>query len=237
VRLDPSAALRFAAVAIWAAFFDYLWLSGDSLRFVGPRTQWVVPFGGIALTLVALLYLRALRTSLPPKRPRLGEIAGLLALVAPVIAVFIVPAPTLGALAVERKSSAQAGGAARAAAPPREDEGGGDDLLKIAYASQNPAEAGSVGVRTGQRVSLHGVVSDSRPDHSRFTVSRFMTSCCAADAIPYNVRTRLAKPGSGTPPVDTWVRAWGTLERERDGGFLVAVERFERIPEPVDPYN
>ena len=45
----------------WGALFAWLWLSGESVRYLGPRTQWVVPVGALGLTLAAAGYLRATR--------------------------------------------------------------------------------------------------------------------------------------------------------------------------------
>ena len=56
---------RTVVLVTWAAFFDWLWLSGASGRFVGPRTAWVVLFGAATLTAVAALHLAMSR-----RRPR-----------------------------------------------------------------------------------------------------------------------------------------------------------------------
>ena len=58
MRLDWPRIVRGTALLAWAAFFDWLWLSGRSGDYVGPRTAWVVPFGGIVLTVATLLYPR-----------------------------------------------------------------------------------------------------------------------------------------------------------------------------------
>ena len=36
-------------LTLWSAFFAYLWMSDEMVRFLGPRTYWVVPFGCLTL--------------------------------------------------------------------------------------------------------------------------------------------------------------------------------------------
>jgi hypothetical protein len=95
--------VRTAALAIWAAFFDWLWLSGASARFVGPRTAWVVVFGAVTLSASAALHLATGLRAPGAHRPvEARELGGLVALVAPVLALAAVPSANLGALAVAR---------------------------------------------------------------------------------------------------------------------------------------
>jgi uncharacterized membrane protein len=50
MRLDLRS-IRALALVAWAGVFTWLWVSGESVRYLGPRTQWVVPVGAIGLTL------------------------------------------------------------------------------------------------------------------------------------------------------------------------------------------
>ncbi len=80
MTLDWVRLVRGLALLAWAGFFDWLWLSGRAGDYVGPRTAWVVPFGGIVLTITALLYLRGVRAGERSRAPSLLESLGLLAL-------------------------------------------------------------------------------------------------------------------------------------------------------------
>jgi hypothetical protein len=50
MRLDWTRLIRGLALLAWALFFDFLWLTDRGSLYVGPRTTWVVAFGGITLT-------------------------------------------------------------------------------------------------------------------------------------------------------------------------------------------
>ena len=48
MRLDLRS-IRALALVAWASVFAWLWITGESVRYLGPRTQWVVPVGAIWL--------------------------------------------------------------------------------------------------------------------------------------------------------------------------------------------
>lgn len=241
MKIDPSRLARALTFLAWAGFFDWLWLSGAASSYVGPRTTWVVPFGAVVLTVSAVAYLAGVRTAVPGPRLSPAELLGLLALLAPILAVVVVPDPSLGALAVERKQSA------RAPVPPPSPEDRvydvaesdpGNALLSVALADADPKYADTYGVYDGARIELFGLVSrQAAAPGAPFELSRFQASCCAADAIPYTARIRPA-PGF-TPrshPTDAWVQVSGVVRAVPGGGFVVEAERAERRSEPSDPY-
>lgn len=221
----PAPALaRCAALVTWAAFFDWLWLSGESARFVGPRTAWVVVFGALALTAAAALHVATAPRDPSPLTAR--EVGGLLVLVAPVLALLAVPSANLGALAVARK------GDQAASPPPRRAASAPIDLFDIAYAAKDATFAAQRGIAPGRRVQLTGLVSGS--DRHGFELARFVTTCCAADAVPY----RVAVSATVRPRSDRWYRVAGRLERMPSGGELrVRADRLTPIPTPDDPYG
>jgi uncharacterized repeat protein (TIGR03943 family) len=226
MRLPPRRAARALALILWAAFFDWLWLSGEWVRFVGPRTAWVVPFGAILLTLVAGLYLvTGPNAGGDAELPSGREVGGLLALVAPVLALFVVPAANLGSLAVERKGERTAPPPARASrhAPPT--------LFDVSYASRDAVFARQRGIAAGRRVRLTGLVSHT--GRGGFDLARFVTTCCAADAVPYRVRVVAGAPHEE----DRWVEVSGRLDREAGGEFQVRASRVRNVRKPANPYG
>src|SRR2546427_11822334 len=52
-RWNPARLAGGIALSAWAIMFWYLFLSGRSALYVSTRTQWVVPFGAILLTIAA----------------------------------------------------------------------------------------------------------------------------------------------------------------------------------------
>jgi len=224
--------VRGLALAAWAGFFAWLWLSGSADRYVGPRTAWVVPFG--ALLLAAAAGLAALAARGARRRPGGREVLGLLVLLAPMLALLAVPEPDLGALAVSRKSG-PGGVPALGSAPPPRSPTGPLSVVDLQEASRSAVYAQRRGVRDGRRVELLGFVSRA-PGRAGgdFDLAHFSIFCCAADAVPYVARIR---PAGALPAVrvDAWLRVRGTVRRDGDG-FVVVPERVTAGRAPENPY-
>src|SRR3954464_10845833 len=103
MSLDWSRVARALALGAWGAFFVFLELSGRSTTYIGPKTAWVVTVGALLLPSIALAYLICARAH--ARRPANRGVGGLGLLVARIILAIMVPAPSLGALAVANKSS------------------------------------------------------------------------------------------------------------------------------------
>jgi uncharacterized repeat protein (TIGR03943 family) len=230
MRLDWSRVPRALALVAWAAFFDWLWLSGEAGRYVGPRTSWVVPFGGIVLTAAALFQVAALRASGKPKAPSTREALGVLVLLAPLLVVASAPASSLGSLAVEKKRSS---GEARAVS--RVPEGADFTLYDIASAEISPEFAKMYKIGDGTPVAFDGFVSKTPGDDGTLELSRFLASCCAADAMPYSVDVRVPS-GAANVKLDEWVFVTGRLAAVEDGLEVVA-ERLEPSEAADNPYG
>jgi putative membrane protein len=235
--VDGRRALRGGVLAAWAAFFTWLWVTGEIARYLGPRTYWVVPFGALLLGAAALMHVVALRVVDRRPRPSTMDVVGAVMLIVPLIAVGIVPSAKLGSLAASRKSTAASFadvGSPAVTGPIEPIEN--PTFRDIAYAEQSERYAITIGLEPGRRVELLGFVDDE-PDgpEGTFQLTRFYVSCCAADAIPYS--TAIDPPGSGPAefPDDVWVRAAGKLERRGDR-LVVVADQLERVPEPEKPY-
>jgi putative membrane protein len=216
----------------WTAFFTWLYLSGELSRYLGPRTYWVVPFGAIALGLAALAHLVTLRTS-KPRRLSWGEVGGMVVLLLPMLAVFAVPKPDLGALAASRKT--QAGGLAGGVAQPEPVAGVDIRFLEISYSEESEQYANAIGAVDGKEVTLTGFVADGEGDpEGTFDLARFYVSCCAADAIPYTVAVDPDEI-AGDFDRDTWLHVAGALERRGDD-LVVVADSIEEVEDPDDPY-
>jgi uncharacterized repeat protein (TIGR03943 family) len=235
--------VRALVLVAWSAFFVTLWLGGEADRYLGPRTTWVVLFGAITLSVVALAYgLLAIADS-SPKLLTTWEAAGYFMLLVPILAVLVVPRAELGAQAARKKSTkrslatlqmaaakkAAARAAAKAAAD-AEDPVANIDFLSLASVTSDPAYASDIAVKPGTKVRLLGfVVRGERP--GRFQLARFLISCCAADAVPVFVDVKAQR----APPDNVWVDVIGRLTK-RGGWFLVEAESIHPVPVPEQPY-
>jgi uncharacterized repeat protein (TIGR03943 family) len=216
---------RGLALAAWGGFFVYLWVSGRATTYIGPKTAWVVTLGALTLPVVALAYLWGARRQRTPASVK--ELGANALLVAPILLALMVPAPSLGALAVRNKQTRH-GPPPVASAP----EDGQIRLYEIAWASDSSKYASTAGVTSGMPVDFVGFVSQPAKG-GKLVLSRFFVSCCAADATAYSVTVT----GASSFPVDTWVSVKGTLAGRPGYGLTVAAESARKVAAPANPYN
>jgi uncharacterized repeat protein (TIGR03943 family) len=227
MRLDRRS-IRALALVAWAGVFAWLWATGESVRYLGPRTQWVVPVGAIGLTLAAAGYLYATRADVPG-RISLREGLGLTGLVVPIVAAAVLASAQLGALAASNKLSSRgidSSALARLASRDAKQVG----FLQLNAAGRDDGLTRELGLAAGRSVELTGFVSKiGRP----FTLSRFYISCCVADAVPIGVRV-LARESAKLERND-WIDLTGVLTRGQNEWIIKAL-RIEHVKAPSDPY-
>ena len=236
MSVDLSRALRALVLGAWAAFFVWLIASGEIYRYIGPRTYWVVWFGAAALIAAFFSQLPGLRGAPGRSMPSGRQIVGLVAVMAPILIVVLIPTPKLGALAASNKTT---GGIATATAlqAPALQPGQKLSLVDISYASESEKYASALGISDGYSVDLTGFVThpgDLRG--AQFELTRFSIFCCAADVIPYSVPVDTSRLGGGLDfPDDTWLAVKGELARA-GGEYVLVARRVKKVPEPRDPY-
>lgn len=235
--VDPRRALRAGILVAWGGFFVWLWVSGEMSRYLGPRTYWVVPFGAAALGLAALLHVLTMLADSPQPRPSATELIGTTMLIAPLLAVLMVPNAELGSLASARKSSSSDVSSAAAGLAPEDASIVEDPMFRdIVYAEESSRYARVTGLVDGTEVDLVGFVDDeSNGPAGTFALTRFYVSCCAADAIPFSVAVDPGDAKQAVPDADEWARVAGVLE-ERDGRLVVVADTLEKVSEPEEPY-
>jgi uncharacterized repeat protein (TIGR03943 family) len=231
---------RTVVLAAWAGLFIVLWMGDEGTRYLGPRTQWVIPFGAITLTFAAVAHgaLAFARRREPTPLAR-GEAAGSLALFLPIVALLLVPQPELGAQAASKKRASNAvlvkqlpSSSPRRATLTR--DGVADaSFIDVAVASLSASEASKLGLAAGDRVRVHGLVVHESEIPRTFGLARFFISCCAADALPIVVPV---DGGTGArPPEDQWLLVTGTLV-PRGKSLVIDPLQTIRTKEPSSPY-
>ena len=227
MKWDWTRIVRGLALATWGGFFIYLWVSGRATTYIGPKTSWVVTLGAISLPLVALAYLWGSRG--PARTPSAREIGANGLLIAPILFALMVPAPSLGALAVKNKTTKHA------PAPLDTPIEGEVRLYEIAWAADSAKYAETNALAAGTPVDFIGFISEA-PERGNVVVSRFFVSCCAADATAYSVS--VARPaGAAAFPVDTWVRIRGKLAGDPGYSLTVAATAITKVASPDNPYS
>jgi putative membrane protein len=230
VSLDTRT-VRALALAAWALLFLWLWMSGESVRYLGPRTEWVVPVGAIGLGLAAIGYLRATGRHDGSALSAL-EWLGIAGLLLPIVAAATLGGAQLGSLAASNKLNARGvdpTGLARLASRDAREIG----FLQLDAAGRDAGLSKELGIHPGTPVHLAGFVSipPGRPG-ARFELSRFYITCCVADAVPVGVFV-VARGKRFTR--DEWLDVTGTLIRGKRE-WIVRAAWVEHVDAPSDPY-
>jgi putative membrane protein len=232
MRLDLRT-VRAIALLLWGALFGWLWLTGESVRYLGPRTQWVVPVGAVGLTLAAVAYLRGTRRA-PSPRPRPLELAGVAALIVPILAAATLAQAELGSLAASNKLSSR-GIDPSALARLASKDAHGVGFLQLNAAGRDAELSRELGLAPGTPVRLVGFVSAEPLRGRPFELSRFYITCCVADAVPVGVHVTKGFVRRLKLQRDDWLDVTGVLMRgERE--WVVRATRIEHVDAPSNPY-
>lgn len=173
--------------------------------FVQQRMRWPLMLSAVVLLVMggieAVAGTRQERRDPESARRGVGPLVGWL-LGLPLLVVVAVAPTSLGAAAAARAAS-YVPADPRSGFEPLADVDGAVTLT--VYEFLNRAVADDQRSLDGVEVELEGIVVNdpALPAGVAFALTRFLVSCCAADAIPLQVAVR----GDGAPlPDDTWVR-------------------------------
>lgn len=214
-------------LSAWAGLFWFLVASGQSWLYVGARTAWVVPTGGVVLSFAALgrwLSIRAPRaeTFTSGRAWALGLIA------LPVVVVMAFPPSSLGSYAADRRSAALGFAATGDASE------GEITLVDLGAALWSEETAAALAGRAGNEVSFVGFVTrrEGMPA-DEFLLTRFIVSCCVADAL--SVQVRVVNAPAGRFEQDQWVEVEGAFYPLGDE-MVVDAARVRAVERPDRPY-
>ncbi len=153
-------------------------------------------------------------------------------LLLPVLAIFLIAPPPLGAYAPARGTT-HGGPPPGAQAPPRP-EGDPVSVTVSDYVGRAVWDDGTS--LEGRNVQMTGFVTPN-PDGS-WWLTRLAISCCAADAIAYKVQPLDVED----LPANTWVTVTGHWVpgggTKSDTAIpLLVVDALEQVPQPANPYE
>lgn len=225
---SPVRVLSAAALGAWAALFWFLIVTERISLYLSSRTAWVVPMGAIVLTIATVGRLASSRVENPEPVTR-KEVAGLALIMVPVVTVLSLPPASLGSFAAARRSSLTSGSFVSSA----EDIASGElTLVDVSGATRSREAMRALVQRAGEKVAFTGFVTrDATTPPNEFVLTRFLISCCVADALSAEVRVVGAPPGKFKE--DQWVRVEGAMyplgqEVIVDASEVVGVERPQR---------
>ncbi|MEU4249408.1 TIGR03943 family protein [Amycolatopsis sp. NPDC026612] len=220
-------------------------VNGDYLRYVKPAQQpWIITGGAVMVLLGAVAIVRDLVAARASASLGHGGHGGhahsarpAWLLLVPVLAVFLVAPPALGADSVIRSEArvpASAASATAAAFPPLP-AGAVVPLTVNEFVSRAGWDA--AGTLDGRTVSLTGFVVHTE---GSTLLARLVISCCAADAFPVTVRLRGGEADHLAS--DAWIQVTGqvvpgtaTKTNSYTPDFTPA--SLTTVPAPKDPYE
>jgi len=245
--ISPTRLASALALGAWAGLLWYLKLSGRGSLYLSPRVSWVIPVGAVFLTLATLGRLSSLRTAqLEPLKTRAA--LGIVVIVLPALTIMMLPRATLGSYAANRRTAlngAVSQERIRSEITKQKQQAKGSptrrgieiSLVYVAAASRSAesreALQGLVDA-VGSAVTFEGFVNRKKGlAPGEFLLTRFIISCCLADAVSAEVRVTGAQE---TFKKDQWVRVSGDIELPAGNEVVVHASSVVKIPQPEQPY-
>jgi len=223
--------------------------NGTYLRYVKPSTRpWVTAAGVIMVALAVVAIVTDIRESKPSRKVRTPAETGAdshhhgswssALLILPVLAIFLVAPPALGADSVIRSDS-------QVSAPP---------IVQQGAAAFPPLPSGSVVPLSISEFITRSVWDSTQSldhrliqldgfvvhQHGSTYVARLVITCCAADAVP--MRVDLRGGTADTLPDDQWIEVTGTVRpgsATQANGYTptLDVNMLRPTAAPADPYE
>jgi uncharacterized repeat protein (TIGR03943 family) len=229
-RWSASRMAGALVLGAWAVLFWSLLVTDRQALYLSTRTSWVVPVGAVLLTAAALGRLASARVaSASAMTVRETVVFGLM--VVPVLLVLALPPATLGSYSAGKRTGFANAGIATSVG----DVGTGElSLIDVAAAQTTKEGEAALAKRAGETVDLVGFVI-RYPDTpaGEFLLTRYIVTCCVADATIAQVRVVNVPPG--TFAANAWVDVTGAiypLGRE----VIVNATSVTSVPRPEQPY-
>ncbi len=226
-------------------------VNGDYLRYVKPAQQpWIIAGGAVMVLLGAVAIVRDLVAARTAAAAGSSGLSGAAEhdghahsarpawlLLVPVLAVFLVAPPALGADSVIRTEARvpASAAAANAVAFPPLPAGNVVPLTVNEFVSR--AGWDEAGTLDGRTVSLTGFVVHTE---GSTLLARLVISCCAADAFPVTVRLRGGEADHLAS--DAWIQVTGQVvpgTATKDNSYTpdFTPASVTPVPAPKDPYE
>lgn len=245
-RLAPAAAMATLGLFL----LSRIW-TGTLLYYINARFAWLTLLGGVGCILVALGFaFRSSHEHVDHEHSSGATPLAVLLLLLPVGLGLLIPPQPLGAAAMTNREIKFGGMEtsnstdARLRSAPAPGSGmvltdgtrSGHNILDWIIAFEQSPDLSSF---EGQETSLIGFVfHDERfPGQDRFMLSRFVVSCCVADALAVGILVR--SPNASSFSADQWVEVKGRFSvNELEGETLPVLdaESIAPIATPDQPY-
>ncbi len=237
--------LDLLAIAAWSVLLLKYWLNGKLGLLIHPDYFWLVTVTALVMLGVSGLQagklLRRRRTTTPNQRHLTlfpPGFSSVLLLATAMLGLVFTPRVFASQTALQRgvtdsvaltRSQPQA---FRSSRPPEERTL--VDWVRTLNVYPEPD------VYTGQKVNVQGfVIHLSELPDQYLMLSRFVITCCAADAYPVGLPVKLLQSRKAYPP-DSWLEVQGQMITENLAGkrqLTIQASSIKQIPEPKNPYD
>jgi len=229
--------MKVLVVTALGGFLFLLMYNGKILFYINNRTAWLmIPAATVLFVIAEAFRRRSTGDSYVPD----GECAGhthhrtswaaLLLVTLPVVLGVLIPPQPLGALAMSNRKALSSAPAAHGDSQVALVPGGERNVLDWIVAFQNSADLASF---AGQQAHVTGFVyRDEMDAPDEFMVSRFIVTCCVADAVAVGLPVRW--PGAETLALDQWVEVSGRFELETMADETIPVIVAAEVV-PIEP--
>lgn len=229
MRWNRRRLLAGMVLTAWASLFWFVLLTGRTGLYLSTRTAWLIPTGAAILAFAAAGRLASSRSADPPPIRRI-DLRGAVLLVVPVVVLLALPASALGAFALGRRPVFGVG----ATAPSGGISAGTLSMVDIARAQATKQDLAALQQRAGETVVMDGFVATQPGEPSgEFFLSRFIITCCVADATETQVR--VVDVPAGSARLNAWVQVTGRIY-PLGSQVIIDATGVKPIPRPASPY-
>jgi putative membrane protein len=227
---SPARVWSGVVMAAWASLFWFVLFDGRTGLYLSTRTAWVVPLGACLATTAAVLRLASARA---PRAERLTAreswMLGVVAL--PVVILLAMPPATLGTYAAGRRSGFVGSGVSASSGSL---DSGAITLIDVAAAQSSKEGQAALARHAGEPVIFEGLVTnEAGAGPGEFLLTRFIITCCVADATIAQVKIVDAPPGQLAD--NQWVRVTGKIY-PLGSDVLIDASSVVPIAQPQHPY-
>lgn len=228
---SPLRIVMALVLAGWSGLYWYLLITGRMNLYLSTRTSWIAPMGAIVLALAAVGLLLASRVRSPSTLKRAHAVVAA-ALLVPVVLVVASPPSTLGSFSASKKASFSGKGLQTYWG--RFDANSDITLFFVAAAQFWPGGTDLLAKRAGSDVDFVGFV-DRNPDTpaDEFLLTRFVVTCCVADATV--IQVRVVNVPAGAFATDEWVEVKGQIYPVGKE-IIVTADTVDEVSAPEVPY-
>lgn len=246
LRFSLAAWIDLFAIAAWGVLFLKYWLTGKLYLLIHPNYMWLTIIAGFFMVGLAIWRAIVLLQTSPNRGNSASHLTLLpkgwsstLLLITAILGLVITPRAFASQTAIQR-------GVTDAPTLTR--------VRPQAFRGSSNSEDKSIidWVRTltvypepdaymGQKVRVQGfVIHPEAMSDQYFLISRFVLTCCAADAYPVSLPVKLASSTRATYKPDSWLEVEGqmiteTLSNKRQ--LVISASSLKSIAEPKNPYD